>query len=120
MGPRTKDRKGIPLTRNRQRPGRLAAVSLAILLVLTLAACGSSTPSSGSAAGAAPSLPAAVVKGLNQLTACLSAHGVKVAAPITRRGVRTTIRDLPTAKRSSVITACQTQIDALLALRPGH
>jgi hypothetical protein len=45
---------------------------------------------------------------------------VKVPTPVTRRGVRTTIRDLPSAKRSSVITACQTQVDALLALRPGH
>ena len=124
MGPRTKDRKGTPLTRNRRRSGRLAAVSLAILLVLTLAACGSSSGSgstgSGSHAIAGSSLPPAVVKALNQLTTCLGAHCVKVPSPITRRGVRTTIRDLPSAKRSSVITACQTQVDALLALRPGH
>lgn len=111
------------MTRNRRRPGRLAAVSLAIILALTLAACGSSASNGAagsSAAGAAPSLPAAVVKALNQLTTCLSAQGVKVPQPVTRRGVRTTIRDLPSAKRSSVITACQTQVDALLALRPGH
>lgn len=128
MGPRTKDRKGTPLTRNRRRSGRLAAVSLAILLVLTLAACGSSSGSGSTGSGstgsshavAASSLPPAVVKALNQLTTCLGAHGVKVPSPITRRGVRTTIRDLPSAKRSSVITACQTQVDALLALRPGH
>jgi len=50
----------------------------------------------------------------------LGAHGVKVPAPVTRRGVRTTIRNLPSAQRSTVITACQTQIDALLAMRPGH
>jgi hypothetical protein len=91
--------------------------------MLALAACGSSSGSGAagsSAAGAAPSLPAAVVKALDQLTTCLSAQGVKVPTPVTRRGVRTTIRDLPSAKRSSVITACQTQVDALLALRPGH
>jgi hypothetical protein len=113
------------LTRNRRRPGRLAAVSLAILLAFSLAACGSSpggggTGGSASTAGAGSSPPAAVVKALNQLTTCLSAQGVKVPSPVTRRGVRTTIRDLPSAKRSSVITACQTQVDALLALRPGH
>jgi hypothetical protein len=111
------------LTRNRRRPGRLAAVSLAIFLVLAVAACGGSASNGaagGSAPATAPSLPAAVVKALNQLTTCLSAQGVKVPTPITRRGVRTTIRDLPSAKRSSVITACQTQVDALLALRPGH
>ena len=110
------------MTRNRRRTGRLAAVGLAILLVLTLAACGSSSPGSGSgsAASAGSSLPANVVKALNQLTTCLKTQGVKVPSPVTRRGVRTTIRDLPSAKRSSVITACQTQVDALLALRPGH
>jgi hypothetical protein len=91
--------------------------------MLALAACGSSSGSGAagsSAAAAAPSLPAAVTKALDQLTTCLSAQGVKVPTPVTRRGVRTTIRDLPSAKRSSVITACQTQVDALLALRPGH
>lgn len=112
------------MTRNRRRPGRFAAAGLAILLAFTLAACGSSSGSGstggGSTAGAGSSLPAAVVKALNQLTACLSTQGVTVPSPVTRRGVRTTIRDLPSAKRSSVITACQTQVDALLALRPGH
>ncbi len=91
--------------------------------MLAVAACGGSASNGaagGSAPATAPSLPAAVVKALNQLTTCLSAQGVKVPTPITRRGVRTTIRDLPSAKRSSVITACQTQVDALLAQRPGH
>lgn len=108
------------MTRKRRRPGRLTAVSLAILLTLTLAACGSSGSSSHPGAASAASLPAAVLKALNQLTTCLGTQGVKVPSPVTRRGVRTTIRDLPSAKRSSVITACQTQVDALLALRPGH
>lgn len=108
------------MTRKRRQYGRLAAASLAILLGLTLAACGSSGSSSHPSAASAASPPAAVMKALNQLTTCLSAQGVKVPSPVTRRGVRTTIRDLPSAKRSSVITACQTQVDALLALRPGH
>ncbi|MGI8445654.1 MAG: hypothetical protein ACR2MP_00370 [Streptosporangiaceae bacterium] len=108
------------MTRKRRQYGRLAAASPAILLALTLAACGSSGSSSHPSAASAASPPAAVMKALNQLTTCLSAQGVKVPSPVTRRGVRTTIRDLPSAKRSSVITACQTQVDALLALRPGH
>jgi len=107
------------VTRNRWRNGWLAAVSLAILLILALSACGSSG-GGGTQAGAASSPPAAVVKALDKLTTCLGAHGVKVPAPVTRRGVRTTIRNLPSAQRSTVITACQTQIDALLAMRPGH
>lgn len=111
------------MTRNRRRYGPLAAVGLAILLALSLAACGGSSGSgtgSTSQPNAAASTPAAVMKALNQLTSCLSGQGVKVPSPITRKGLRTTIRDLPSAKRSSVITACQTQVDALLALRPGH
>jgi hypothetical protein len=109
------------VTRNRRRLGGLAAVSLAMLLALALAACGSSSSSgSGGTAGAASSLPAPVVKALNKLTTCLSAHGVKVSSPVTKKGVRTTIRDLPSAKRTSILTGCQTQINALLALRPGR
>ena len=106
------------MTRNRRRLGGLAAVSLAMLLALALAACGSSS-SSGSG-GAASSLPAPVVKALSHLTTCMSAHGVKVPSPVTKKGVRTTIRDLPSAKRTSILTGCRTQINALLALRPGR
>lgn len=109
------------MTSNRRRQGRFAAVGLAILLIFALSACGSSSPSSsGATAGAGPSTPAAVVQAIGKLTTCLGSHGVTVPAPVTRKGVRTTIRDLPPAQRSAVITACQTQIDALLAMRPGH
>lgn len=101
------------MTSNERRRSRLAAVGLAMLLVVALSACGSS--SGGAKAGAAS---ASVVKAVTKLTTCLSAHGVKVPTPVTRRGVRTTIRDLPSARQSAVLTACQTQIDALLALRP--
>jgi hypothetical protein len=109
------------VTNNRRRQGRFAAAGLAILLISALSACGSSSPSSaGATGGAGSSPPTAVVKALGKLTTCLGAHGVKVPAPVTRKGVRTTIRDLPSAQRSTVITDCQTQIDALLAMRPGH
>jgi hypothetical protein len=60
------------------------------------------------------------MKALNQLTSCLSGQGVKVPSPITRRELRATIRDLPSAKRSTVLSACQSQVDALLAMRRGH
>lgn len=108
------------MTSNRRRQGRFAAAGLAILLIFAVSAFGSSSPSSGATAGAGPSTPAAVVKAIGKLTTCLGEHGVKVPAPVTRKGVRTTIRNLPSAQRSAVITACQTQIDALLAMRPGH
>jgi len=108
------------LTRNTRRLGRLAGASLAILFALTLAACGSPSSSSHASASSAASPRAAVAKALNQLTACLSAHGIKVPSPLTRRGVRATLKNLPQAKRQSVITACRTEVDALLALRPGH
>lgn len=109
------------MTRNRRRYGLLAAVGLAILLTLSLAACGSSSGGSGtSQPRAGASTPAAVMKALNQLTSCLSGQGVNVPSPITRRELRATIRDLPSAKRSSVLSACQTQVDALLAMRRGH
>jgi hypothetical protein len=106
------------VTRNSRRHRRLAAAGFAILLIVALSACGSS--SGGAKASAGASQPAAVVKALGNLTTCLSAHGVKVPAPVTRRGVRTTIRDLPSGRQSTVITACQTQIDAVLALRPAR
>jgi hypothetical protein len=113
------DRKEFTVTRNSRRHRWLAAAGLAILLIVVLSACGSSS-GGGAKANAGASQPAVVVKALGNLTTCLSTQGVKVPTPVTRRGVRTTIRDLPSARQSKVIASCQTQIDALLALRPAR
>lgn len=88
------------MTSHWRRRGRLAAAGFAAAALVTISACGSSgTPSAAASPAATPDLA--------KLATCLDSHGVQVATPLTRKGVRSALRSVAKSTRHSAVAACE-------------